>query len=335
MAKPQVGLLLTAVLALGLAQSSQDEPMMGDFASRLTGLMQSSEGETPMGNLMSRLMGSGSARPSMDSLMSRLSSGMGGLMGRERNLGDCELVGKSTLSEARGEPVRNLTFRAPPGTTVNVDTALRQVVVVRAFGGLRMYSPTSEPNRSDGTFDIVVRVYENGKVSRWLDEVALGAKVPMIWPWPAPLRADRRNPGVRVGLIAFGIGVTELYRVAVSELRDPGVQTVVLLYATRSKEEQEVMNPELLDLEARHEGRFRLERTLSRECAAGFRSGRVDAAMFADVFPWADANRANVRFLPSGTREMMKDAMAMLDGLGYDRQTYQLIRDNPLPGMLR
>jgi len=248
--------------------------------------------------------------------------------------GDCKLVRKETLCDSRGEPVRRFTFRTPPGTNMKVNTALRQVVLVRALGQLRMYSPTSEPDRADGTFDLVVRVYRQGLVSRWLDDVPLGGTVPMTWPFPSMLPSDRHNPGRRVGLIALGIGITELYRVAVNELRDPNVEEVVLLYATKTMAEQ-VLGPELEALMHQEPARFRLERTLSKECVAGARSGRVDPKMLQDVFPWADSHRSDVRFLTAGTREMMDNVQNMLDGLGYDRETYKLIRDLSASGLMR
>ena len=153
----------------------------------------------------------------------------------------CKLIKKETLCEGadRGEPVRRLTFQAPKDTPVNVSTGLRQVIVVLSPAGLRMYSPTSEPLRDDGTFDLVVRVYRRGACSRWLDSLQLGDSVRMMWPWPSPLPASRRNPGTHVGLIAFGIGITELYRTAVQELERLEVKEVVLVYATRSVEEQQ------------------------------------------------------------------------------------------------
>jgi len=243
--------------------------------------------------------------------------------------GDCELIQKETLCDTRGEPVRRLTLRVPRDAAANVDTALRQVAVVQALGQKRKYSPTSEPRGLGGTLELVIRVYSGGVVSRWLDEVPIGGQVPMAWPFPAPLREDRHNAGRRLGLIAFGIGITELYRVVVSELANPEVDEVVLLYATRDVEEQQVLRAELEQLAAEERrGRFRLERTLTRECRDGFRSGRVDAAMLTDVFPWSHGNASDVRFLAAGTKQMIEDAYSMLDGLGFDRTNYKLIRDN-------
>uniref|UniRef100_A0A7S2BEY5 Oxidoreductase FAD/NAD(P)-binding domain-containing protein n=1 Tax=Alexandrium andersonii TaxID=327968 RepID=A0A7S2BEY5_9DINO len=164
-------------------------------------------------------------------------------------------------------------------------------------------------------------------VSRWLDTVPVGDSVPMVWPWPAPLPESRRNPGRRVGLVAYGIGITELYRVAASELRDPAVQEVALLYVTRTADEQEVLRPELEELAAAHPGRFRLEGLLTHERVDGFRSGRLHTALLSEVFPWADGERENVRFLPAGTHQMMEVAMHKLESLGYERETYLLIRE--------
>lgn len=253
------------------------------------------------------------------------------LFSGERKHGACELVCKETLCSTRGEPVRRMTFRAPPDSVMNVNTALRQVILVRALGQLRMYSPTSTPAREDGTFDLIVRVYQNGLVSRWLDDVPVGGWVPMVWPWPALLRSDRRNPGRRVGLVAFGMGITESYRMAVQELRDPKVEEVVLLYATQVKEEQNILGPELQELLVEHPGRFRMEFTLTREEARGMRFGRVDQKMLAEVFPWADdESRDSARFVAAGTRQMISDLDSMLQGLGYNKESYPLIRDNTL-----
>ncbi|CAE7036951.1 CBR1 [Symbiodinium sp. CCMP2592] len=258
----------------------------------------------------------------------------------QRKIKRCIMLRKETLcqSVARGEPVRRFVFQAPE--MVNISTGLRQVVVVLGPGPgalpiPRMYSPTSEP-RSDGTFDLVVRVYRQGQVSRWLDSLKPGDSVSMMWPHPSPLPADRRNPGRRVGLIAFGIGITELYRTAVQELADPNVKEVVLLYATRTMEEQQVLQPEIQAL-AKKESRFRLDRILSQESHPDCRHGRVDSSVLEEVFPWSqDANlRAEARFVSAGSQEMMKHAHDLLAALGYDPRSYKLIRDASLSSVFQ
>ena len=72
----------------------------------------------------------------------------------------CVFLSKKTLCEGviRGEPVRRLTFQVPKGAKMNVQTALRQVVLVNVQNVSRMYSPIAE--RPDGTFDLVVRIYQ-------------------------------------------------------------------------------------------------------------------------------------------------------------------------------
>lgn len=240
----------------------------------------------------------------------------------------CELVNKTTLCSSRDEPVRRFTFRAPLEARMNVDASLRQVILVHALGQKRAYSPTSEPLREDNTFDLVVRVYQDGVVSKWLDELQCGQSVQMTWPYPSPLRPDRRNPGKRVGLIAFGIGITEIYRMAVRELQESSVEQVVLLYATRVMEEQTVLRPELEKLALEHPQRFRIERTLTRDQASGALTGRVNPKMLASIFPWSDDDRDNVRFMAAGTRQMMSDVYNMLAELQYFAATYKLIRDN-------
>ena len=194
-----------------------------------------------------------------------------------------------------------------------------------------MYSPV--PQRADGTFDLIVRVYKNGNVSRWLDSLAVGASVTMK-AFPPSVPADRRNPGSRVGLVAYGIGITELYWTALNELQDPQVEEVVLLYATRTMEDQKVFGPELEELQAR-EPRFRLERVLSRECARGARNGHVSAAMLAEIFPWVSDRKLKeeARFAAAGTKDMMEMTYEWLKQLGYP-DGFKLIRDLSLRSML-
>ncbi|CAE7254938.1 CBR1 [Symbiodinium sp. CCMP2592] len=242
---------------------------------------------------------------------------------------NCTLVRKETLCEgrSRGEPVRRFVFQPPPNASMTVQTGLRQVVVVNAVGVRRLYSPTSKP-RQDGTFDLVIRVYRQGRVSRWLDSLRLGDSVSMTWPYPTPLPSNRRNPGRHVGLIAFGIGITELYRTAVQELADPRVREVVLLYATRTMEEQQVLKSELRELACQEPKRFRLVAILSEEQVPGVLFGRLNSSVLAEVFPWqADGLRRGARFIPAGTKAMIQAAHTWLEELGYRPDRYKLIRD--------
>ncbi|CAE7036947.1 cyb5r1 [Symbiodinium sp. CCMP2592] len=237
-------------------------------------------------------------------------------------MGACTLISKSTICDdtGRGEPVQRLVFQPSVGNCMNINTALRQVVMVRG----RMYSPT--PCRVDNTFDLIIRVYRNGTVSRWLDSVTPGTAVELT-PFPPKLPANRRNPGPRVGLVAYGVGITELYWTAVEELKDPKVEQVVLLYATRTLDEQAVYGPELDEL-AQKEPRFRLVRLLSRECSPVALSGRVNATLLSDVFPWSHEQwRSTARFTAAGSKEMMTATYEWLAELGYPPDSSKLIRD--------
>ncbi|CAE7254935.1 CBR1 [Symbiodinium sp. CCMP2592] len=243
----------------------------------------------------------------------------------------CQLIKKEVLAESRdrGEPIVKLVFAAPGKELVDVNTALRQVILVRANGVTRKYSPPSEPCRPDGTFELIVRVYESGNVSRFLGSLQVGETADMCWPFPSPLIPDRRNAGTHVGLVAYGVGITELFRVAINELGDPAVQEVLLLYSTRTAEDQQVLGRELEEL-ALKEKRFRLLRAVSRERVPGMLHGRADASMLREVFlPWATGpDRSNARFLPAGSKDMILLAHKCLVDLGFDADQSKLIRDN-------
>ncbi|CAE7254944.1 CBR1 [Symbiodinium sp. CCMP2592] len=253
----------------------------------------------------------------------------------EQKITRCRLVAKTTLCEEdeRGEPVRRFVFQSPPDHPMASDAALRQVIVLNALGVRRMYSPTSSPCRTDGTFELVLRVYRHGYVSRWLDAKLVGETVDMTFPWPSPLPLDRRNPGQHVGLIAFGIGITELYRTAVQELADANVGEVVLLYATRTLAEQGILADELAVLVKSEPHRFRLEQLVSRESVPGMHHGRIDSQLLEKVFPWSqhDRDTTGVRFMVAGTKQMMQTTHRHLEKLGYRPDVYKLIRDLKIP----
>ncbi|CAE7254919.1 CBR1 [Symbiodinium sp. CCMP2592] len=195
-----------------------------------------------------------------------------------------------------------------------------------------MYSPS--PCRSDGTFDLIVRMYKNGNVSRQLGSMRLGGSV-FMRPFPPSLPADRRNPGRHVGLVAYGVGITEIYWTAMNELSDPGVQDVVLVYATRTMEEQKVYGPELEELQRQEPRRFRLEKVLSRQRVQGARHGRVNAQLLSEVFPWSrtSGSRAEARFAVAGNKEMINTTFGWLADIGYP-ESCKLIRDLSVSSLL-
>ena len=64
-----------------------------------------------------------------------------------------------------------------------------------------------------GEFDITLKIYPIGRASGFLDRVELGEGVKVF-----RMGARSRSAGSLVGLVAFGVGITEALPIAAAEL---------------------------------------------------------------------------------------------------------------------
>jgi len=239
----------------------------------------------------------------------------------------CTLLRKTTLVEAdlQGEhlPVRTFTFsspRIPPeddnarwdpmtvelshGEVVKVDTDIKKPT---------SYS-ISDKRPDVGEFDLTIKIYEGARVGGLLDALKPGETVGM-WKKPS---SNRVQAGTHVGLIAFGVGITEILPVAESQLSSPGVQSVVVLWASRTRGDT-FWEDRIAALKAKHGDRFELVHALSREKAPGAMYGRVSVPMMRQVFVdrWGAVDPAGMRFLSVGTKQMMRGTREMLEEMGF------------------
>ena len=159
-----------------------------------------------------------------------------------------------------------------------------------------------------GEFDITVKVYPCGKCSGYLDSVKVGETVEVFVKGK-----KERRPGSHVGLVAFGVGITEDLPIAAAELQK-GAHEVHLLWAARTYADM-FWHDEIAELQAAHET-FKVTRILSREDREGCLRGRVDAGVLQDVFGSWKGNQ-QVRFLAVGTKDMMRETEATLTEVGF------------------
>jgi len=195
----------------------------------------------------------------------------------------------------------------------------------------KSYSPTrtSRP----GEIDITVKLYPNGRNARLLRSLRVGQDhVYMAGPW----RRKKRVPTSHAYLIAFGIGITEIYPVA-KRLAQDGIPAT-LLYANRHREDV-CFRPELELLERDHplEVRYLYSRETD-DLAPNEFSGRLDSPdVLREILglePNADSSpkdataptSARVSFLAVGSKPMMRQAWNCLSNLGYPRDKYELLQ---------
>jgi ring-1,2-phenylacetyl-CoA epoxidase subunit PaaE len=192
----------------------------------------------------------------------------------------------------------------------------------------KSYSMSAE---RPGEFDITFKVYPNGRASGYLNRLALGEAISVF-----RMGSKLRQQASYVGLVAFGVGITEALPIAARELETPGVAGVTLVWAARTFADT-FWHDELAALGATHQNRFNIMLVLSREVREGCKHGRVTPELLREAFDgsWAkmaaDATAAcgadgqaggaatdrKSCFVTVGTREMMDGADAMLGEIGH------------------
>eukprot|EP00629_Pelagomonadales_sp_RCC1024_P009028 CAMPEP_0119276060 /NCGR_PEP_ID=MMETSP1329-20130426/14781_1 /TAXON_ID=114041 /ORGANISM="Genus nov. species nov., Strain RCC1024" /LENGTH=225 /DNA_ID=CAMNT_0007276481 /DNA_START=141 /DNA_END=815 /DNA_ORIENTATION=+ len=190
-------------------------------------------------------------------------------------------------------PVHTLTFE-DPGLDVRIDAG--DVVKVIVPGVKPKSYSCSRQNA--GEFDITFKTYPGGACSGYLDSLKIGDEISCF------AKGNKsRNAGTHLGIVAFGVGITEALPVAAFELA--GHATVVkLLWASKTYADT-FWHDQLEALKRQHGDKFEVVYCLSREEKEGCRHGRVNEDVLKEEFAWP-ADRAGFRFLSVGTKPMMK-----------------------------
>ena len=133
-----------------------------------------------------------------------------------------------------------------------------------------------------GEFDITFKVYPGGRASGYLDSIEIGGSIDVF-----AKGKKSRDPGAFVGLVAFGVGITEAMPIAEAELEKPEAERVLLLWCSKTRGDTFWLDRAAALASAHPAGRFELVETFTREEVAGARQGRIDAVGLAEVFDGA------------------------------------------------
>ena len=149
----------------------------------------------------------------------------------------------------------------------------------------RPYTPTTSDD-NQGYFDLVIKVYPNGKMTQYLDQLPLGHRMDVSGPSGNliykdnglfDIRARKPDPFItrrvrHLGLIAGGTGITPMYQILNEILKEqtsitPGQKIDIkiwLLFANQT-EDDILLREELEHLAASNSDRFRLWYTVDRQ----------------------------------------------------------------------
>lgn len=240
--------------------------------------------------------------------------------------GPAQLIRKATIVEAGVDrlPVHTLTFANPVGMgSIGVRMDFGDVIKVVVPG----YKPKSYSMSDEraGEFDITFKVYPNGRASGYLDRIPIGGEIEVFRKG-----SNRRQPGRCVSLVAFGVGITEALPITAAELSKPEAEHVHLIWASRTFADT-FWSDKIANLKEKYGSRFDVSIVLSREEREGCHYGRITTEKLNSLLrgAWAnvaDFNPSDCRFVTVGTKEMMREAEAMIAELGWPMPEHSLLR---------
>ncbi|KZT74688.1 NADH-cytochrome b5 reductase [Daedalea quercina L-15889] len=120
---------------------------------------------------------------------------------------------------------------------------------------MRSYTPTSSDDDL-GHFDLLIKSYEKGNISRYVSLLKIGDKIRVKGPKgqftykPSTWRV--------LGMIAGGTGITPMLQVVRAALKNPSDHTVLNLIYANVNYEDILLKKELDELAAKHPNRFKV-----------------------------------------------------------------------------
>ncbi|CDO72313.1 hypothetical protein BN946_scf184977.g10 [Trametes cinnabarina] len=137
---------------------------------------------------------------------------------------------------------------------------------------MRSYTPTSSDDDL-GHFDLLIKSYEKGNISRYVSLLKIGDKIRV----KGPKGQFRYSPTLarEIGMIAGGTGITPMLQIIRAALKNPLDRTKLSLIYANVNPEDILLKKELDELAAKHSHRFRVYYVLNNpppswEGGAGF-----------------------------------------------------------------
>ncbi|QPG77105.1 hypothetical protein FOA43_004508 [Brettanomyces nanus] len=125
----------------------------------------------------------------------------------------------------------------PIGQHIQIASKIKGKDVVRS------YTPTSLDEDTKGQFDLLIKVYANGNVSKYVDNLKIGDTIRV--KGPKGFFTYTANMVSKFGMIAGGTGITPMYQIIKAICNDPEDHTEVYLLYGNVCEEDVLLQKEL------------------------------------------------------------------------------------------
>jgi len=196
---------------------------------------------------------------------------------------------------------------------------------------IRRYTPVTS-DEEKGYFDLVIKVYPEGKMSQYLSKLKLGDTIDIKGPQGHLTYLGHGNfmikrKGVetkqhvnKIGMIAGGTGITPMLQLIRAILRTPSDRTSISLLFANVSEADILLRKELDALAVEHKSQFHLYYTLDK-AETDWKMGRgfVTADMIKGNLP-APSNDTVI--LMCGPPPMMKFMLNHMTALKYEEPNF-------------
>ncbi|KAL9933050.1 hypothetical protein V8E36_008305 [Tilletia maclaganii] len=202
---------------------------------------------------------------------------------------------------------KNAILGLPIGQHITVSAKINGEDVARS------YTPTSSDD-DVGHFDLVIKSYPQGKLSKHFSELKIGDNIAV----KGPKGQMRYSSGLarEIGMIAGGTGLTPCLQIIRAVLKNPKDKTKLSLIYANVEESDILLKKELDSLAARHSDRFKVHYFLNKP-PQGWTGGEgfVTQEAIKDNLP---APASDIKILMCGPPPMINAMKKHLEALSYD-----------------
>jgi len=177
---------------------------------------------------------------------------------------------------------------------------------------MRSYTPTSSDDDL-GHFDLLIKSYEKGNISRYVSLLKIGDKIRV----KGPRGQFNYSPMLsrEIGMIAGGTGITPMLQIIRAALKNPQDPTKLSLIYANVNYEDILLKKELDELADKHPSRFKISYVLNNP-PTGW-TGGVGFVSREQIATHLPASHDKVKILLCGPPPMMSAMKKHLDELKY------------------
>lgn len=180
---------------------------------------------------------------------------------------------------------------------------------------LRSYTPISLDYESNGFFELLVKAYPTGNISKMIGDLKIGDKINVCGP--AGFYDYTPNCRKKLGMVAGGTGITPMYQIIKAIADDPKDKTEVSLIYGNSCESEIFLKKELDEMARKRPNQITIHYLLDKVDRDDWEGGvgYVTQDLLKEKMP--SPEQKGVQLLLCGPPRMVSSTKRMAAALGY------------------